>query len=214
MDGAALDELRRPALLITNSLNWDIAPTMPSLPMLRRGNEREKQNQPIINLILETVRAGGNVLLPVDTAGRVLELMLMLDQQWETMKGRLGQYKLVLLHHMAHNVVEFVRSMVEWMSHERQNAFDARRQHPCVAKRRASVAREPRALRGVVAHTRRIEDARARRARARACRALVALSAPPPAPSLPRSDERKGRTTERPRPRSRVKSDCTTSRPP
>ena len=79
--------------------------------------------------------------------------MLMLDQQWGAMQ--LGQYKLVLLHHMAHNVrvdharqrterfafrrsfprtqvIEFVRSMVEWMSQERQKAFDARRHHPCV----------------------------------------------------------------------------------
>ena len=52
--------------------------------------------------MLETVRAGGNVLLPIDTAGRVLELMLMLDQEWRD--KQLGQYKLVLLHHMAHNV--------------------------------------------------------------------------------------------------------------
>ena len=54
--------------------------------------------------MLETVRAGGNVLLPIDTAGRVLELMLMLDQEWRD--KQLGQYKLVLLHHMAHNVCD------------------------------------------------------------------------------------------------------------
>ena len=32
--------------------------------------------------ILKTVRAGGNVLIPTDSAGRVLELMRVLDQYW------------------------------------------------------------------------------------------------------------------------------------
>ena len=31
-------------------------------------------------MILKTLRGDGNVLLPVDTAGRVLELMLILEQ--------------------------------------------------------------------------------------------------------------------------------------
>ena len=120
--------------------------------------------------MLETVRRRQR-LLPIDTAGRVLELMLMLDQEWR--EKQLGQYKLVLLHHMAHNVCDCARrahalpsggrarafertvrmrararatmwgaprcgavhSMVEWMSQERQKAFDVKRQHqwhPCV----------------------------------------------------------------------------------
>lgn len=34
----------------------------------------------ILEAILNTLRANGNVLLPVDTAGRVLELLLILEQ--------------------------------------------------------------------------------------------------------------------------------------
>lgn len=33
-----------------------------------------------LDVILKTLRGDGNVLLPVDTAGRVLELMLILEQ--------------------------------------------------------------------------------------------------------------------------------------
>lgn len=32
--------------------------------------------------ILKTVRGGGNVLIPTDSSGRVLELMRVLDQYW------------------------------------------------------------------------------------------------------------------------------------
>ena len=91
LDGATIDEIKRPALLITNALNWEVS-----------HPPRKDRDAQLIAKVLETVRAGGNVLMPIDTAGRVLELMLMLDQQWGAMQ--LGQYKLVLLHHMAHNV--------------------------------------------------------------------------------------------------------------
>lgn len=32
--------------------------------------------------ILKSVRGGGNVLIPTDSSGRVLELMRVLDQYW------------------------------------------------------------------------------------------------------------------------------------
>lgn len=32
--------------------------------------------------VLKTVRGGGNVLIPTDSSGRVLELMRVLDQYW------------------------------------------------------------------------------------------------------------------------------------
>jgi hypothetical protein len=32
-----------------------------------------------LDILKKTLRAGGNVLLPVDTAGRILELILMLE---------------------------------------------------------------------------------------------------------------------------------------
>lgn len=32
--------------------------------------------------IMETIRCGGNVLIPCDSSGRVLELLRVLDQYW------------------------------------------------------------------------------------------------------------------------------------
>ena len=48
--------------------------------------------------MLSTLRGDGNVLLPVDTAGRVLELVLLLEGHWA--EHRLT-YPLVLLSPMA-----------------------------------------------------------------------------------------------------------------
>lgn len=43
-------------------------------------------------------------------AGRVLELLVLLDEYWH--KHRLGSYKLVLLHNTAFNTAEFAKSQV------------------------------------------------------------------------------------------------------
>jgi predicted metal-dependent RNase len=43
--------------------------------------------QDLKDSILSTVRSGGNVLLPTDAAGRVLELVLFLDRLWNTEPG-------------------------------------------------------------------------------------------------------------------------------
>lgn len=42
--------------------------------------------------------------------GRVLELLVLLDEHWR--KHRLGSYKLVLLHNTAFNTAEFAKSQV------------------------------------------------------------------------------------------------------
>ncbi len=38
--------------------------------------------RPSLDGIVAAMRAGGNVLMPIDSAGRVLELLLCLDQHW------------------------------------------------------------------------------------------------------------------------------------
>ena len=44
---------------------------------------------------LSTLRNGGNVLMPIDTAGRVFEIMLVLESKWHAEKLR-EQYPLGL----------------------------------------------------------------------------------------------------------------------
>ena len=50
--------------------------------------------------------------MPVDTAGRALELILVLEAHWRQNR-RLARFPIVLLHHMAFNALEFARSEIE-----------------------------------------------------------------------------------------------------
>lgn len=63
-------------------------------------------------MILHTLRNGGNVLVAVDTAGRVLELAHMLDQLWRSKDSGLSPYSLALVNNVAYNVLEFAKSQV------------------------------------------------------------------------------------------------------
>jgi len=64
--------------------------------------------------ILTTLRVKGNVLLAIDTAGRVLELMHMLDQLWHNKESGLAVYSLVFLTNVSYNTVEFAKSQVNF----------------------------------------------------------------------------------------------------
>lgn len=64
--------------------------------------------------ILQTLRSSGNVLVAVDTAGRVLELAHMLDQLWRNKESGLLAYSLALINNVAYNVVEFAKSQVRF----------------------------------------------------------------------------------------------------
>ncbi|KAI6191554.1 Cleavage and polyadenylation specificity factor subunit 2 [Aphelenchoides bicaudatus] len=66
--------------------------------------------------LITTLREGGDVMIVIDTAGRVLELAYMLDQLWQNTKSGLTIYNLVLLSHVASTVVDSAKSMIEYMS--------------------------------------------------------------------------------------------------
>ena len=83
----------------------------------------------LVECVMTTLRRDGNVLLPCDASGRVLELLLVLDRHWE--RNRLGgAYNLVWVGPMAHNTVEFARSQLEWMAPPLGAQFDGQRGHP------------------------------------------------------------------------------------
>jgi cleavage and polyadenylation specificity factor subunit 2 len=81
----------------------------------------------MVEAILRSVRQDGNVLVPIDPAGRVLELMLMLEDKWT--QKQLGAYQLVLLTTVAYNTLEFARSHLEWMGENVGRNFDSNRQN-------------------------------------------------------------------------------------
>ncbi|XP_043717262.1 cleavage and polyadenylation specificity factor subunit 2 [Telopea speciosissima] len=117
LNGTVLESFVRPAVLITDAYN-----------ALNNQPSRRQRDQEFLDAILKTLRADGNVLLPVDTAGRVLELILMLEQHWA--QHHLT-YPIFFLTYVASSTIEYVKSFLEWMSdsigksfeHTRDNAF-------------------------------------------------------------------------------------------
>jgi cleavage and polyadenylation specificity factor subunit 2 len=73
LNGSKLESLvGRPAVLITgSSCALTLAPS------------QEARDKALMERVLGAVRSGGRVLLPVDTAGRVLELLLLLEATWQ-----------------------------------------------------------------------------------------------------------------------------------
>mmetsp|Transcript_3593 Transcript_3593/g.10210 ORF Transcript_3593/g.10210 Transcript_3593/m.10210 type:complete len:1064 (+) Transcript_3593:243-3434(+) len=87
----------------------------------------------LVELVMAALRRGGNVLLPVDASGRVLELLLVLGRHWE--RQRLGSaYNLVWVGSMTWNTIEFARSQLEWMAAPLGAQFDSQRGHPYALK--------------------------------------------------------------------------------
>ena len=111
LNPTALATLTRPALLLL-----DGAGAAASLA-------KKDRDGALLEAILRTLRGGGSVLLPVDAAGRVLELLLALDAYWGL--HRLGEvYPLVLLSAVGPNTIGFAQSELEWMSDSLARAFD------------------------------------------------------------------------------------------
>jgi cleavage and polyadenylation specificity factor subunit 2 len=87
LDGLALKALgKNPALLIQDVLGIS---QPASLPVKQR-------DQAAAGHILAALRAGGDVLVPTDSTGRVLELLLLLDETW-AQEGLVQAYDLVFL---------------------------------------------------------------------------------------------------------------------
>ena len=76
----------------------------------------------LLDSIMATLRNDGSILMPVDTAGRVLELMLMLEKHWAV--NRLS-YPLALLSPVAYNTLEFAKSQLEWMNETVAKEFES-----------------------------------------------------------------------------------------
>eukprot|EP00020_Sapocribrum_chincoteaguense_P001940 CAMPEP_0170743512 /NCGR_PEP_ID=MMETSP0437-20130122/7304_1 /TAXON_ID=0 /ORGANISM="Sexangularia sp." /LENGTH=460 /DNA_ID=CAMNT_0011082179 /DNA_START=61 /DNA_END=1439 /DNA_ORIENTATION=- len=130
LDGTILESLVRPTLLITGARN-----------AMRRLPPRRERDSQFISALIGAMRNGGNVLVPCDTAGRVLELLLMVEQHWAHYE--LAHYKVAFYNNVAPNVLEFAKSQLEWMSdavvrmleNQRQNPFDFRYIRPVHSRR-------------------------------------------------------------------------------
>lgn len=83
----------------------------------------------LVETILAVLRRDGNVLLPVDASGRVLELVLFLSQHWDRHRFA-GAYNLCWVGPMTKNTLDYARSQLEWMAAPLGSQFDSQRGHP------------------------------------------------------------------------------------
>lgn len=119
LNGCVLDSITRPSLLITDAYN----------AKNYQGRMKER-DQKFLSTILETLRGGGNILIPCDSAGRVLEIAYMLDHIWRNRDSGLSAYSLALVSNVAIKMIDITMSTIEWMSDNILREFEGSRDNP------------------------------------------------------------------------------------
>lgn len=100
-----------------------------------RANTHTETSKPsyIIDHVHDALKRNGNVLIPVDTAGRVIELAIHMQDAWEK-DAQLSPVPLVILYQLSSRTFDFARSMIEWMSDEVVKRFDISRDNLFIFK--------------------------------------------------------------------------------
>lgn len=120
LNGTGLESFVRPAVLITDAYN-----------ALNNQPSRRQRDQQFLDAIMKTLRSDGKVLLPVDTAGRALEILLMLEQHWA--QHHLT-YPVFFLTYVSSSTVDYAKSFLEWMSDSIAKSFEHTRENPFLLK--------------------------------------------------------------------------------
>jgi len=135
LNPTTLQYLTRPSHLIIGASQALVRPSSSSSASGQqnpKGSQIYSRSNPLMEVCeeaLSTLRQGGDVLIPIDTAGRVLELALGFEQFWSSEK--LGSsYAVALIEHVSFNTIDFAKSMMEWMSDAIINKFDTTRENP------------------------------------------------------------------------------------
>ena len=77
---------------------------------------------------MATLRKDGDVLVPVDTCSRCLELAYILENHWR--EQRLASYQVILLNTASQKVVDYAKSTIEWMGDAVKSYFESTRENP------------------------------------------------------------------------------------
>lgn len=140
LNPTALEKIGHPSVLITDSQNASIA--------VKPKREREKE---FLEMILNTLRNEGDVLIPCDTSARVLELLFCINRYWEHSKL---SYPIVFLSNTSDSTVNIARSQLEWMTdtivnnftNNRDNAFDLKCIKTCISIQELDYFKGPRVI--------------------------------------------------------------------
>jgi cleavage and polyadenylation specificity factor subunit 2 len=126
LNGSSFESsFHRPSILIADAATIGRLPT-----------DRDRSERNLLDNCMATLRSEGNVLIPVDAAGRLLELLLVLELYWS--EHHLP-YTVALVGPMVHTTLEFARSQLEWMNesliksfgHSKDNPFALRKVKLC-----------------------------------------------------------------------------------
>ncbi len=101
LDGAPFELLTKPTLMITGA---DQALQVPIA--------RKTRDESMFETIQTTLKSGGNVLIPCDTASRSLEIIQLLENFWATNRVKEA---LIFLTNQSKRTLEFSKGMLEWM---------------------------------------------------------------------------------------------------
>lgn len=80
-----------------------------------------------IDTIAAGLSADANVLIPVDSSTRILELAYLLEQHWAFQRL---QYPLIFMSFQSYRTMTLARTMLEWMGDGVSQAFSQRREVP------------------------------------------------------------------------------------
>lgn len=122
LNGTVLESFVRPAVLITDAYN--ALNNQPPKPQRERDRD-------FVEIISKTLEGGGNVLLPVDTAGRVLELLLVLEENW-SLKSL--NFPIYFVTYVSASTIDYVKSFLEWMSDAIAKSFETSRDNAFLLK--------------------------------------------------------------------------------
>jgi cleavage and polyadenylation specificity factor subunit 2 len=117
-----LSRRSRPSALITDASN-----------VLVTSSKRSMQDTALTYAISDRLRGGGCVLMPVDAAGRVLELLLVVHGMW-ALQGLHTSYTLAFLSPQSHHTVEYASKQLEWMTDKCRKMFDTNKINPFAFK--------------------------------------------------------------------------------
>jgi len=118
LDGTVLVNLPRPNILITDAYTAFDKP----FP----GGRKARENA-LLERVRLTVEQGGNVLLPVDSTGRVLELLIVLDECWK--RNNIRNVTLAFVSPVAGSTIGMAKSHSEWLSKHINQRFVRSRQN-------------------------------------------------------------------------------------
>ena len=122
LDSGVLEAFTRPSLLLMDCATLSASPLWAPSPLNAAVTRKAREGR-LKEEARAAVKAGGVCLLPCDSSGRVLELLLFLHQEW-SVDAELKHVPLIFASPQADATVDFASASIEWLSESSQRYLD------------------------------------------------------------------------------------------